>query len=76
MPSAAKSNGYIPYCWGRGSFRSSRAASMAPPNDETPIAAEPMALDFGVQLCWQGDSETGVPNLCSSGSNLLPGAAA
>lgn len=53
-----------------------------PPNDiqQTPIAAEPMALDFGVQLRWQGDSETGVPNLfqCAvrSWRNLLPGAAA
>jgi CRISPR-associated RAMP protein (TIGR02581 family) len=69
---------------GAGEFlEAQEAASYGfPPNDvqETPIAAEPMALDFGAQLCWQGDSKTGVPNLfqCAvrAWRNLLPGAAA
>jgi CRISPR/Cas system CSM-associated protein Csm3 (group 7 of RAMP superfamily) len=34
-----------------------------PDREQTPIAAEPMDLGFGVQLKWQGDGETGVPNL-------------
>src|SRR4028118_2100488 len=46
----------------------------------TPLAAEPMDLGFGVQLKWQGDGETGVPNLfkCAvcAWSKLLTGAAA
>ena len=44
------------------------------------LAAEPMDLGFGVQLKWQGDGETGVPNLfkCAvcAWSKLLTGAAA
>ncbi|MGB3267106.1 MAG: RAMP superfamily CRISPR-associated protein [Microcoleus sp.] len=51
-----------------------------PDNQPTPIAAEPMDLGFGVQLKWQGDGETGVPNLfqCAvrAWSKLLTGAAA
>ncbi|MBD0308512.1 MAG: CRISPR-associated protein, partial [Microcoleus sp. T1-bin1] len=51
-----------------------------PDSEQTPIAAEPMDLDFGVQLKWQGDGETGVPNLfkCAvrAWSKLLTGAAA
>jgi CRISPR/Cas system CSM-associated protein Csm3 (group 7 of RAMP superfamily) len=51
-----------------------------PDREQTPIAAEPMDLDFGVQLKWQGDGETGVPNLfkCAvrAWSKLLTGAAA
>ena len=46
----------------------------------TPLAAEPMDLGFGVQLKWQGDGETAVPNLfkCAvcAWSKLLTGAAA
>ncbi|WP_445177007.1 RAMP superfamily CRISPR-associated protein [Microcoleus sp.] len=46
----------------------------------TPLAAEPMDLGFGVQLKWQGDGETGVPNLfkCAvhAWSEFLRGAAA
>lgn len=34
-----------------------------PDEQETPIAAEPMALEFGVQLRWLGDGEAGVPDL-------------
>lgn len=49
-------------------------------NQQTPIAAEPMDLGFGVQLKWQGDGETGVPNLfkCAvhAWSEFLRGAAA
>lgn len=51
-----------------------------PDREQTPIAAEPMDLGFGVQLKWQGDGETGVPNLfkCAvcAWSKLLTGAAA
>lgn len=51
-----------------------------PDNQPTPIAAEPMDLGFGVQLKWQGDGETGVPNLfqCAvrAWSEILGGAAA
>jgi len=51
-----------------------------PDSEQTPIAAEPMDLGFGVQLKWQGDGETGVPNLfkCAvcAWSKLLTGAAA
>lgn len=51
-----------------------------PDREQTPIAAEPMDLGFGVQLKWQGDGETGVPNLfkcaVSAWSELLTGAAA
>jgi CRISPR/Cas system CSM-associated protein Csm3 (group 7 of RAMP superfamily) len=49
-------------------------------NQSTPIAAEAMDLGFGVQLKWQGDGETGVPNLfqCAvrAWSEILKGAAA
>jgi CRISPR/Cas system CSM-associated protein Csm3 (group 7 of RAMP superfamily) len=49
-------------------------------NQPTPIAAEPMDLGFGVQLKWQGDGETGVPNLfqCAvrAWTEVLRGAAA
>jgi CRISPR/Cas system CSM-associated protein Csm3 (group 7 of RAMP superfamily) len=34
-----------------------------PDRQTTPIAATPMDLGFGVQLSWQGNDETGVPNL-------------
>jgi CRISPR/Cas system CSM-associated protein Csm3 (group 7 of RAMP superfamily) len=51
-----------------------------PDSEQTPIAAEPMDLGFGVQLKWQGDGETGVPNLfkCAvhAWSEFLRGAAA
>ena len=51
-----------------------------PDREQTPIPAEPMDLGFGVQLKWQGDGETGVPNLfkCAvcAWSKLLTGAAA
>ena len=51
-----------------------------PDREQTPIAAEPMDLGFGVQLKWQGDGETGVPNLfkCAvqAWSEFLRGAAA
>lgn len=51
-----------------------------PDREQTPIAAEPMDLGFGVQLKWQGDGETGVPNLfkcaVSAWSKLLTGAVA
>lgn len=51
-----------------------------PDRQQTPIAAEPMDLGFGVQLKWQGDGETGVPNLfkCAvhAWSEFLRGAAA
>ncbi|MEG3930071.1 MULTISPECIES: RAMP superfamily CRISPR-associated protein [unclassified Microcoleus] len=51
-----------------------------PDREQTPIAAEAMDLGFGVQLKWQGDGETGVPNLfkCAvcAWSKLLTGAAA
>ena len=51
-----------------------------PDREQTPIAAEPMDLGFGVQLKWQGDGETGVPNLfkCAvcAWSKLLTGSAA
>lgn len=51
-----------------------------PDREQTPIAAEPMDLGFGVQLKWQGDGETGVHNLfkCAvrAWSELLTGAAA
>jgi CRISPR/Cas system CSM-associated protein Csm3 (group 7 of RAMP superfamily) len=49
-------------------------------NQQTPIAAEPMDLGFGVQLKWEGDGEAGVPNLfqCAvrAWSEVLRGAAA
>jgi CRISPR/Cas system CSM-associated protein Csm3 (group 7 of RAMP superfamily) len=49
-------------------------------NQPTPIAAESMDLGFGVQLKWQGDGESGVPNLfqCAvrAWSEVLRGAAA
>lgn len=35
----------------------------APDRQTTPIAATSMDLGFGVQLSWQGNDETGVPNL-------------
>jgi CRISPR/Cas system CSM-associated protein Csm3 (group 7 of RAMP superfamily) len=51
-----------------------------PDREQTPIAAEAMDLGFGVQLKWQGDGETGVPNLfkCAvcAWSKLLTGAVA
>jgi CRISPR/Cas system CSM-associated protein Csm3 (group 7 of RAMP superfamily) len=51
-----------------------------PDREQTPIPAEPMDLGFGVQLKWQGDGETGVPNLfkCAvhAWSEFLKGAAA
>ena len=51
-----------------------------PDREQTPIPAEPMDLGFGVQLKWQGDGETGVPNLfkCAvcAWTKLLTGAAA
>ena len=51
-----------------------------PDREQTPIPAEPMDLGFGVQLKWQGDGETGVPNLfkCAvhAWSEFLSGAAA
>jgi CRISPR/Cas system CSM-associated protein Csm3 (group 7 of RAMP superfamily) len=51
-----------------------------PDREQTPIPAEPMDLGFGVQLKWQGDGETGVPNLfkCAvcAWSKLLTGTAA
>ena len=51
-----------------------------PDREQTPIPAEPMDLGFGVQLKWQGDGETGVPNLfkCAvqAWSEFLRGAAA
>lgn len=34
-----------------------------PDQQTTPIAATTMDLGFGVQLAWQGDDDTGVPNL-------------
>lgn len=34
-----------------------------PDHQTTPIAATSMDLGFGVQLTWQGNDETGVPNL-------------
>lgn len=37
-----------------------------PDNQNTPIAATEMDLGFGVQLTWNGDTETGVPNLFKS----------
>ncbi len=52
-----------------------------PDNDiqETPIRAESMPLNFGVQLQWQGNDETGVPNLfqyaVSSWRKVLEGVA-
>ena len=52
---------------GAGEFLDSEEAANYgfpnPDNQRTPIAAEPMDLGFGVQLKWQGDGETGVPNL-------------
>ena len=51
-----------------------------PDREQTPIAAEEMDLGFGVQLKWQGDGETGVPNLfkCAvrAWSKILTGAVA
>ncbi|MEG4397280.1 RAMP superfamily CRISPR-associated protein [Microcoleus sp. BROC3] len=51
-----------------------------PDREQTPIPAEPMDLGFGVQLKWQGDGETGVPNLFKCAvrgwSEFLRGAAA
>ncbi len=51
-----------------------------PDREQTPIAAEPMDLGFGVQLKWQGDGESGVPNLfkCAvdAWTEILRGAAA
>jgi CRISPR/Cas system CSM-associated protein Csm3 (group 7 of RAMP superfamily) len=51
-----------------------------PDREQTPIAAEPMDLGFGVQLKWQGDGEVGVPNLfkCAvdAWTKILRGAAA
>lgn len=45
---------------------------------ETPIAGDCMNFGFGVQLTWQGDGETGVPDLfiraVKSWSSLLVGA--
>lgn len=50
-----------------------------PDHQQTPIAAESMGLDFGVQLRWSGDGEAGVPDLFTrvvrSWSRLLQGAA-
>ncbi|NJK51724.1 MAG: CRISPR-associated protein [Leptolyngbyaceae cyanobacterium SU_3_3] len=34
-----------------------------PNREETPIRAQAMDLNFGVQLTWMGDTETGVPDL-------------
>ena len=52
---------------GAGEFLDSEeAANYGFPNSDnqrTPITAESMDLGFGVQLKWQGDGETGVPNL-------------
>lgn len=52
-----------------------------PDREQTPIAAEEMDLGFGVQLKWQGDDETGVPNLFQCAVRawsklLIPGVAA
>jgi CRISPR-associated RAMP protein (TIGR02581 family) len=51
-----------------------------PDRQDTPIGAVAMDLGFGVQLNWQGDGETGVPNLflCAvrSWSQVLRGTAA
>jgi len=53
---------------------------LKPDRQETPIRAELMNLGFGVQLKWQGDGESGVPDLFTravrSWSQLLRGAAA
>jgi CRISPR-associated RAMP protein (TIGR02581 family) len=47
---------------------------------ETPIRAESMSLGFGVQLNWQGNDETGVPDLFAKAvrcwRRILEGAAA
>ena len=69
---------------GAGEFLDSEEAANygfpKPDREKTPIAAEPMALGFGVQLKWQGDGEIGVPNLfeCAvrAWSDILKGAAA
>jgi len=51
-----------------------------PDKQETPIRAEEMYLGFGVQMKWQGDSESGVPDLftraVSAWSQVLKGAEA
>ncbi|MBR8832950.1 MAG: CRISPR-associated protein [Stigonema ocellatum SAG 48.90 = DSM 106950] len=51
-----------------------------PDKQDTPIRAEPMDLGFGVQLNWQGDGESGVPDLfmraVRAWSQILRGAAA
>ena len=53
---------------------------LKPDRQDTPIRAEVMNLGFGVQLKWQGDGESGVPDLFTravrSWSQLLRGAAA
>jgi CRISPR-associated RAMP protein (TIGR02581 family) len=51
-----------------------------PDKQETPIRAEEMYLGFGVQMKWEGDSESGVPDLFTKAvrawSQVLKGAAA
>ncbi|MBN3923777.1 MAG: CRISPR-associated protein, partial [Nostoc sp. NMS4] len=34
-----------------------------PDNQDSPVRAESMELDFGVQLKWEGDTESGVKDL-------------
>jgi len=53
---------------------------LKPDRQDTPIRAEVMNLGFGVQLKWQGDGESGVPDLFTRAvrawSQVLRGAAA
>ena len=72
------------YLLGVGEFLQNEEAEkygfLKPDRQETPIRAELMNLGFGVQLKWQGDGESGVPDLFTRAvrawSQLLRGAAA
>lgn len=66
---------------GAGEFLTDREAAdysfSKPDRQETPVAAEKMALGFGVQLRWTGNGEAGVADLFTravrSWSHLLRG---
>ncbi|MCC5621415.1 hypothetical protein [Nostoc sp. CHAB 5715] len=52
---------------GVGEFLSRKEADnygfSKPDNQDSPVRAESMELDFGVQLKWEGDTESGVKDL-------------
>lgn len=52
---------------GVGEFLSQQEAGKygfsKPDNQDSPVRAESMELDFGVQLKWEGDTESGVKDL-------------